>query len=328
MVAFLLRKGADVNAQDGAGRTALHLCCKRGWGPRGRGELVCLEAIEILISHGAKFDVESMHSYTALSTAVRGGMKLVVQRLLQAGASANGSKHDWVETPLMMACRPTLWRSLAIVIMLIKHGADVNRCVMPADSLKPTTALANASEMSPHVTRREKSLLLCCLLVAGATPDPEDDSELRDACIGGDLELVEFCLFAGIDPSCLSDECIETLHGTRERRDKWSILHQHFPDTVPYSDYFDSGGESAVDDTDEDDEDEEDDGNYANDGNDDKDEDDANKNGKNDENEENDDNDQGDMSDAYEANDVDDEAVVIDLTKVDDNKSSLYEVSD
>ncbi|MDX1390726.1 MAG: ankyrin repeat domain-containing protein, partial [Acidobacteriota bacterium] len=76
-VRALLREGADVNAAQGDGMTALH------WSAENDD----LEIADVLLVAGANVDaVTRLGSYTALHIASKAGSARVVGRLLEAGA--------------------------------------------------------------------------------------------------------------------------------------------------------------------------------------------------------------------------------------------------
>ena len=68
VVAFLIKKGADVNAADGYGYTPLHLAAEGGH----------LEVVKLLVSHGARTDVKDiLFGGTPLGWAHHAGKKEV-----------------------------------------------------------------------------------------------------------------------------------------------------------------------------------------------------------------------------------------------------------
>ena len=113
-VRALLRGGADVNAAQGDGMTALH------WAARlGESELV-----EVLLYAGAKLDAGTrIGRYTPLHIAAREGRESVVRVLLDAGADPGVVTTNSGATPLHLAARSG---DQEIVQLLIDHGAEVN----------------------------------------------------------------------------------------------------------------------------------------------------------------------------------------------------------
>jgi ankyrin repeat protein len=109
----LLKQGADVNAAQGDGMTALHWAASHG----------DLELTEMLLLSGANVRaLTRINGYTPLFYAARAGNGAVVSALLKAGAdvkavSATGS------TPLMLAAAAG---SVGAVQALLDAGADID----------------------------------------------------------------------------------------------------------------------------------------------------------------------------------------------------------
>jgi ankyrin repeat protein len=78
----LLAKGAEVNARNAHGWTALHVAAAGG----------DLAVITLLLQHGADVHAQSHIGTTALdNAATRGGRKAVIDLLLAHGAKRNGA---------------------------------------------------------------------------------------------------------------------------------------------------------------------------------------------------------------------------------------------
>ena len=108
----LIQRGADVNAKEGDGGTALH------WASYHDD----LDAADLLIRAGANVNAVNDLGATALWTASQNGSEAMVRRLLAAGANPN-SKLLLGETPLMVASRVG---SATVADMLLAKGANVN----------------------------------------------------------------------------------------------------------------------------------------------------------------------------------------------------------
>jgi len=147
-VRLLLKQGADVNAAQGDGMTALHWAASHG----------DVDEARMLISAGARLDAVTRNgNYTPLHLAAKGGNVAAVRTLLDAGASASAKTSSggalplhlaaaqgnpdviaalldkgavvdaregaWGQTPLMWAAA---YNRLDALRMLIKRGADVS----------------------------------------------------------------------------------------------------------------------------------------------------------------------------------------------------------
>ena len=109
----LIRRGADVNAAQGDGMTALH------WA----GAVDNAEMVAVLVRAGAKLETGTrIGNFTPLHVAAREGSEAAVRALIQAGASASAASTTGV-TPLHEAA---LGGNVNVVGQLISAGADVN----------------------------------------------------------------------------------------------------------------------------------------------------------------------------------------------------------
>lgn len=112
-VRSLLKSGAEVNAAQGDGMTALHWAAELGSVPMA----------EMLIAAGASLEaLTRLGGYTPLHLAAEAGRAPVAGKLLAAGANARAATTTGV-TALHLAAEAG---STETITVLVKHGADVN----------------------------------------------------------------------------------------------------------------------------------------------------------------------------------------------------------
>ena len=159
-VRALLAAGADVNAAQPDGATALHWAAH--WDD---GELVGR-----LLGAGAAVDATNELGVTPLSLACLDASPVVVEKLLAAGADPNIALPSG-ETPLMTAARTG---NVAVVKLLVSRGADLNA----GERVQGQTALMwSAAGRFPEVAR--------ILVEAGA--DVRARSQVRKRRVGTEL---------------------------------------------------------------------------------------------------------------------------------------------
>ncbi|MFP5378707.1 MAG: ankyrin repeat domain-containing protein [Vicinamibacteria bacterium] len=112
-VRALLREGADVNAAQGDGMTALHWAAMQGHG----------EIAEMLLYAGGNVRATTrLGAYTPLHLASQKGAAAIVSALLAAGAPVNAVTSTGA-TPLMLAAASG---SADAVTALLDKGADID----------------------------------------------------------------------------------------------------------------------------------------------------------------------------------------------------------
>ncbi|HEY7569182.1 MAG TPA: ankyrin repeat domain-containing protein [Gemmatimonadaceae bacterium] len=110
----LLKQGAEVNAAQGDGMTALH------WAAMHNDA----ELARMLLYAGARKDAATRNgTYTPLHLAARTGSAAVVKALLDAGADANTATTSGGATPLHLAAAQGNTETISA---LLDHGAQVN----------------------------------------------------------------------------------------------------------------------------------------------------------------------------------------------------------
>ncbi|HEY5546395.1 MAG TPA: ankyrin repeat domain-containing protein [Gemmatimonadaceae bacterium] len=113
-VRVLLRQGADVNASQGDGMTALHWAATRG----DAGQ------VAMLVYAGARLEASTRNgNYTPLHLAARGGRAVAVKALLKAGADAKAVTSAGGATPLHLAAGIGSTESISA---LLDAGAGVD----------------------------------------------------------------------------------------------------------------------------------------------------------------------------------------------------------
>jgi uncharacterized protein len=113
-VRTLLQQGADVNAPQGDGMTALHWAAQRG----------DVELTTMLIFGGANIGaVTRIGQYTPLHLASGAGGAAVVEALIKAGANVGAKTTNTGATPLHMAATAG---NPDVIKALLDHGADIN----------------------------------------------------------------------------------------------------------------------------------------------------------------------------------------------------------
>ena len=111
---YLLAKGADVNARDRLGRSALWAAV---WGDQPA-------ALRLLLSKGADVNVSAKTGDTLLFMAVEGGRLEMARELITRGAAIDRPSQNplWKGyTPLQ---RAVTLRNAGLVALLLEHGAD------------------------------------------------------------------------------------------------------------------------------------------------------------------------------------------------------------
>lgn len=173
----LLKGGADVNAGEPDGTTALQWAARRD----------DVAAADILLRAGADPNRTNRYGVAPLTLAAANGGHLMIERLLTSGANAKTTSSDG-ETVLMTAARTSSVESLQ---NLLKAGADLHA----KERRRGTTALMWAADAG-------QPKAVAFLLKAGAAlreRSKGDYSPLLMAVRAGSLESVEILAGAGAD---------------------------------------------------------------------------------------------------------------------------------
>ncbi|MFH0941135.1 MAG: ankyrin repeat domain-containing protein [Candidatus Omnitrophota bacterium] len=176
-VMALLKKGANVNAKDNHGYTALIKASEGGY----------LEVIKALLEKGAGVNAKSDSGSTSLLTASCNGRLDVVKVLLDKGADVNLAvqKNGW--TPLMAASYHH--NRVDIVRLLLERGADLEA----RDSSGETALMAAAFDGDPEAVKAllEKGANVNVKNLRGKTAvDIAKDDNSACSCFKSDCEKV------------------------------------------------------------------------------------------------------------------------------------------
>lgn len=174
VVRQLLRDGADVNAAQGDGMSALHWAAERGdaamigvlvtagaelQAATRIGEYTPLhlaarnghpEAVQALVDAGADVMARTDPSgSTPLHLAALSGIRGVIDALVAAGADPNAVEAEWSQTPLIFAAA---WNRVEAIEALIEGGADPN---IAAESMDLTAM----GRLDAEANRRRQAVL-------------------------------------------------------------------------------------------------------------------------------------------------------------------------
>jgi ankyrin repeat protein len=217
-----LDRGADVNAAEGDGATALH------WA----AQIDDVEMLTLLLEAGAAVDATNRFNVTPLELAASNGNAVAIERLIDAGADPNHVSREG-QTALMTAAANG---RVAAVEALLAHGAEVDT----AESFRGQTALMWAAgegnteavrallAAGADVTAKSKAgftplLFAVCnaelqtlrvLLDSGANANdlaPDGTSALNVAIVNAFYEIASVLLDYGADPN-LPDARASPLH--------------------------------------------------------------------------------------------------------------------
>lgn len=250
----LLKQGANVNAAEVDGTTALHWASYRD----------DVESADLLLRAGAKVNAANDLGATPLWTASLNGSAAMVRRLLEAGANPNLALLLG-ETPVMVAARSgypvvveqllakganvnahaargqtaLMWavaqKHSEVVKVLLAHGADVRArsdvwsqvmAVPPHGLLEYNRAIPHGGDTALMFAARVGDLTSAKLLVAaGANVNDADAWGVSAAVLAahsGYGELVEFLLEKGADANAAAAG-FTALHVAIMRRDEKTV---------------------------------------------------------------------------------------------------------
>ena len=140
-VQALLANGAEVNAKDNNGASALILASRNGH----------RDVVQALLANGAEVNAKDNDGATALILASRNGHRDVVQALLANGADVNAKDNNGA-TALILASR----NGHHDVVALFVKGAEVNAKRQTATEYQRRIAERNAKAFFSHLPPAEK----------------------------------------------------------------------------------------------------------------------------------------------------------------------------
>jgi ankyrin repeat protein len=201
-VGALLKKGADANAAEGDGATALHWAVQRE----------DLESASALIRAGAQVNAANDLGATPLSVAAGNGSATAIALLLESGADPNAGPPGR-ETPLMLAA----WTGSADAVRAL---LDAGAAIDARESERQQTALMwAAAQRHPSVVRllvsrgADVHAKTAVQPAAGArrTRDGNGYTALMFAARSGDVESARALLDGGANADDALDNGLSTL---------------------------------------------------------------------------------------------------------------------
>jgi ankyrin repeat protein len=151
---LLLRHGADVNACDRKGRTALIEACHAGpWKPKPAEEI-----IQLLLNHDARIDL--------FVAAAMGRTDLIQDLLGQPGTQIDDLNDDG-ETALYLAAQNN---RLAAAELLVERGADLSLCDAVGTAALHRTSQQCSDELIQFLIDHGADAHLCCYVACGDEP--------------------------------------------------------------------------------------------------------------------------------------------------------------
>ena len=196
-VQSIIGHGADVNAINNRGQTALWFACTDGQN----------NFVKVLLDAGADPNIADKYGDSCLHAAINGQCNTeTMQKMVDQGADVNVINKDGA-TPLLLACSIAQAESVALLLSL---GADPN--MADADG---ETSILNAIEGYCSVQTMQK------LIDDGASVNAINNkglTALLKACAYRQMDVVNVLLEAGADPTIVDDVHYSSLHAAVDGR--------------------------------------------------------------------------------------------------------------
>ena len=205
VIQLLLDRGANINAVEKTGESALGLACKGGrtW------------VVRELLDRGASLDQEQQHfNQTPIYYACRGGHAEILTLLLDHGATINSSKRP-VENQLFVAA--------------VDSGSKVTiELLIEADPAHFLFAKSSRRESALHIACKMglSSVLVQWLVDAGVGNDGVDidgRSALHHAVLAGNDEVMHILLNAKVEINIKDNEGLTALDLAVQRKNTTAI---------------------------------------------------------------------------------------------------------
>ena len=191
VIKLLIRRGANIDAQDCVENTALHKAAQAG----------DIDMVRLLISKKARVSVKNDSGKSALDLACAGNKSKVIEHLLKSGATCepDASGRTELHEAIEGGC------DADIIKLFVSKDVDVNAKDNEGFSKSPYrclhTLLTLIGALHFAATRGDKDILQT-LINAGAVIDVKSDSGmtlLHEAARGGSVEGVRQILEYGVD---------------------------------------------------------------------------------------------------------------------------------
>jgi len=209
MVEFLVSRGADIEAKDNRGRTALHYAASEGYD----------QAVEFFLAKGVDIDAKDEDGETPLCRALLGGHTAAARVLAARGAE----KVDLSQKTDRLLVHPAVKKVDAVLVgLLLANGADADERDERAETPLHRAAQAGYKDVARalldggadiearddhgitalHYAARGHAGVTKLLLARGAhvnAIDRDGDTPLHDTAVRGEKEMAELLLLHGAD---------------------------------------------------------------------------------------------------------------------------------